>query len=133
MSVRNMVSVMVSCPVFPSEDPEKVKEAVLNIFPTAVLEKDDRGFSGEADMKKFHDQIRKQKILDSTRSMMFKGMRGNRIAIHLNKQVAVVGKISFTEPRTVLGTIMVTIECDEPEAYIDRIAPRTVDGEEVRP
>jgi len=127
-----MVSVRISCQVNPSEDPEKVREAILNIFPSAVLERDDRGYSGEADMKKFHEQIRKQKILDSTRSMMFKGLRGNRITLHLNKQVAVVGKISFTEPKTVLGTITVTIECDEPELYIDRIAPRTVDGEEVR-
>jgi predicted RNA binding protein with dsRBD fold (UPF0201 family) len=63
---------------------------------------------------------------------MFKGMRGGRIVLHLNKQVASVGKVSFTEPRTILGTLQVTIECDEPEAVIDRIAPRTVDGEEVR-
>ena len=127
-----MVSVLITCPVYPSEDPEKVREAILNIFPDASLETDDRGFRGEATADKFHGLIRKQKILDSTRAMMFKGTRGNRITIHLNKQVAAVGKISFTEPRTILGTITVTMEDDEPEALIDRIAPRTVDGEEVR-
>jgi len=127
-----MVMVSVSCPVFPSEDPEKVKGAVLNIFPDASLERTDGGFEGAASTNKFQELVRRQKILDSTRSMMFKGIRGKKITLHLNKQVAAVGKISFTEPKTILGTITVTIECEDPEELIDRMAPRTVDGEEVR-
>ena len=127
-----MVKVWVSCPVCPSEDPEKVRDAVLNIFPDAALERTDRGFEGEAGTDRFCVLVRKQKILDSTRSTMFKGIRGRAVTIHLNKQVAVVGKISFTEPRTILGTLTVTFESDDPELLIDRIAPRTVDGEEVR-
>ena len=127
-----MASVSISCDVYPSEDQEKVKEAILNIFPGASLEITDEGFRGEASTDRFHALIRKQKILDSTRSMMFKGIRGNKITLHLNKQVASVGKISFTEPKTVLGTLRVTIECDDPEAFIDKIAPKTVDGEEVK-
>jgi len=118
--------------VFPSEDPEKVREAILNIFPDASLEKDDDGFRGEASTNKFHELIRRQKILDSTRSAMFKGVRGKKIVLHLNKQVASVGKISFTEPKTILGTLTVTIETEDPEELIDKMAPRTVDGKEVR-
>jgi predicted RNA binding protein with dsRBD fold (UPF0201 family) len=128
-----MVAVWIFCPVCPSEDQEKVRDAVLNIFPGASLERTEHGFEGKADTDRFYDLIRKQKILDSTRSTMFKGARGNRIVIHLNKQVAVVGKVSFTDPKTILGTLQVTMETDDPEALIDRIAPRTVDGEEVRP
>ena len=127
-----MASAVLSCPVYPSEDPEKVKEAILNIFPDASLERTADGFEGEAGTDRFCNLIRRQKILDSTRSMMFKGVRGRKIVLHLNKQVAVVGKISFTEPKTILGTIMVAFECDDPEAFIDAIAPRTVNGEEVR-
>jgi len=127
-----MASVLISCSVYPSEDQEKVKDAILNIFPDASLERTDKGFKGEAGIGRFRELIRKQKILDSTRSMMFKGIRGNKIVLHLNKQVATVGKISFTEPKTILGTIMITMECDDPEAFIDKMAPRTVDGEEVR-
>jgi predicted RNA binding protein with dsRBD fold (UPF0201 family) len=64
--------------------------------------------------------------------VLFKGVRGNRTTIHLNKQVATVGKVSFTEPRTILGTIEVTIEDEDLELLIDRVAPETVDGEELR-
>jgi len=127
-----MTSVQISCRVCPSEDPEKVREAVLNIFPDASLERMERGFEGGAGTDRFCALIRKQKILDSARSTMLKGVRGKKIVFHLNKQVAVVGKVSFTEAKTILGTIAVTIECDDPEATIDEIAPRTVNGEEVR-
>jgi predicted RNA binding protein with dsRBD fold (UPF0201 family) len=127
-----MVSAHVSCLVCPSEDPDKVRKAILNIFPDASLEVTERGLEGTASLDRFKDLIRRQKILDSTRSMMFKGIRNGYITIHLNKQVAFVGKVSFTEPKTVLGTMRVTIETDDPERLIDAVAPRTVDGEEVR-
>jgi predicted RNA binding protein with dsRBD fold (UPF0201 family) len=127
-----MVAVQISCWVCPSEVPEKVRKAILNIFPDAVLEETDRGFEGTATLDKFKELIRRQKILDSTRTMMFKGVRGGSITLHLNKQVAFVGKVSFTEPRTILGTLRVIMETDDPERVIDAIAPRTVDGEEVR-
>ncbi|MCL1810804.1 MAG: hypothetical protein FWG41_01070 [Methanomassiliicoccaceae archaeon] len=127
-----MFTALISCPVCPSEDQEKVRDAILNIFPDASLERTDLGFEGEAGTDRFYELIRKQKILDSTRSTMFKGIRGNRIVLHLNKQVATVGKVSFTEPKTILGTLRVTIENDDTEGVIDRMAPKTVDGEEVR-
>jgi len=128
-----MVAARVSCLVCPSEDPEKVRKAILNIFPDASLEETERGLEGTASLDRFKDLIRRQKILDSTRSMMFKGIRNDHITLHLNKQVAYVGKVSFTEPKTVLGTMRVLIETDDPERTIDSVAPRTVDGEEVRP
>ncbi|MCL2148883.1 MAG: hypothetical protein FWH47_06055 [Methanomassiliicoccaceae archaeon] len=127
-----MAIARISCPVCPSEDPEKVAAAILSIFPDASIEETAVGFEGTAGMDRFCELIRRQKILDSTRSMMFKGARGGQITLHLNKQVAFVGKVSFTDPGTVLGTLRVAIETDEPEHVIDRIAPRTVDGEEVR-
>ncbi|MDR3206251.1 MAG: hypothetical protein LBT41_04065 [Candidatus Methanoplasma sp.] len=127
-----MVSVRISCPVNPSEDPEKVRAAVLGIFPGAELETDEKGLSGSADLEMFSRLIRRQKILDGARAMLFKGVRGKSTVIHLNKQVATVGKVSFAEPRAVLGTLEVRIEDDDIEALIDRVAPATEDGREVR-
>lgn len=126
-----MTRTAVDCPVNPSEDPEKVKAAILRLFPTAELSDEGGRFRGEADLEAFSKLIRKQKILDSTRGMLFKGKHGDKTVILLNKQVATVGKVSFAEPHAVLGAIKVTIEDDDLEALIDRIAPETVDGEEV--
>lgn len=128
-----MLSIKIFCPVFPSEDPDKVKTAIEKIFPDAEIGETDDGFECvAANLDHFSKLIRKQKILDATRSQMQRGMRRTgKITFNLNKQVAYMGKISFTEGKVVLGTIKVSIETDEPEMLIDIVAPETVDGEEV--
>jgi predicted RNA binding protein with dsRBD fold (UPF0201 family) len=53
----------------------------------------------------------------------------------LNKQVATVSKVSFTDDESPLGPIIVTIEALDIERLIDYLAPRTRDGkpiEEIR-
>ena len=127
-----MPSIEISCPIYPSEDPEKVRTAVLKVFPDAVLEESDEGIRGtSSNLDRFSKQIRKQKILDTTRSVLIHGKRGDRTRFFLNKQVAFVGKISFCEERTILGTIKVVIIDDDIDGLIDRVSPVTVDGEEV--
>lgn len=127
-----MVVISIRCPVNPSEDPDKVRRAVLSIFPDAELEERDGSLSGSAPgMDTFHHLIRKQRILDATRAMLFAGLRNGKTKVMLNKQVATVGKVSFADRNPVLGAIEVTIESDDIEAFIDRLAPVTVDGEEV--
>lgn len=125
--------VRISAPIYPSEDPEKVKDAVLRIFPTAILEISEKGVDGTSeDLDNFRIQIRKQKILDTARSVMLKGQTEGRTTFRMNKQVASVGKISFTEERTILGSIKATVEDDDIFQLIDDIAPNTVDGEEIK-
>lgn len=129
-----MVSVTVSCPVFPSEDPDKVRSALLNIFPTGQFELGENEMAGPADLNQFSMLIRKQKILDTARMQMIKGLRKEKTKsiFSLNKQVATVAKVSFVDYRTALGTICVVVEGDDLEAFIDKVAPVTVNGEEVK-
>ncbi len=127
-----MTSVEVTCPVFPSEDPDKVRVAMERIFPDIEIEETEDGLSGRTDnLVRFSKQIRKQRILDTTRSVLIRGRRGNVTRFFLNKQVAFVGKISFCEERTILGTMRVVVQDDEMDALIEDVAPETVDGEEV--
>ncbi len=128
----DMTSVEVTCPVFPSEDPDKVRVAMERIFPDIEIEETEDGLSGRTDnLVRFSKQIRKQRILDTTRSVLIRGRRGNVTRFFLNKQVAFVGKISFCEERTILGTMRVVVQDDEMDALIEDVAPETVDGEEV--
>jgi len=128
-----MAEVTVRCPVNPSEDEEKVRGAVLSIFPDADLSLEDGMLSGAATLDRFHRMIRNQRILDATRSVLIRNMRGNATWMNLNKQVATVGKVSFADRNPVLGAIEVMIRDDDIQALIDRLAPVTVDGEEVHP
>ena len=128
-----MAVITVSCPVNPSEDPEKVRSAIMSLFPDADLELSADGFEGTVgSLDSFGRLIRRQKILDAARSVLLTNMRGDRTRMALNKQVATVGKVSFADRRPVLGAITVEIQDGNLEALIDRVAPMTVDGEEVK-
>ncbi len=120
------------CPVNPSEDPDKVRAAVESIFPDAELERDEKGFFGTATLDTFSKAIRRQRILDAVRGVMLSNRKGSSTRMSLNKQVATVGKVSFADRNPVLGAIEVTVRDDDIEALIDRVAPMTVDGEEVK-
>ena len=124
----------VSCPVYPSEDPEKILAALLKLFPTGSFAQEGDRMTGDADLDNFSVLIRRQRILDTTRSQMLKGMGRStkRTRFNLNKQVATVGKVSFVDYRTALGVIEVTVEDDDLQALVDKVAPVTVDGEEVK-
>ena len=56
---------------------------------------------------------------------MRKGLAGITMSFRLNKQVATVGKISFSEEDHPLGDLEVEVTANDIVAVIDRIAPRT--------
>ncbi len=130
---ESMYSVRLYCPVNPSEDPEKVLKAIQSIFPDAEVELGEKAFEGTLpSLDSFGKRIRSQKILDAARGVLLKNLHGGKTYMSINKQVATVGKISFADRNPVLGAIEVTIEGDDLESVIDRVAPMTVDGEEVK-
>jgi len=128
-----MPSITLRVKCYPTEDPLKVKKALLNIFPESVVEECEDGFIARAaSAERFMEIIRNQRILDSARGVLRRGMSRDRTTFTLSKQVAFVGKVSFIEDRSPpLGGIEVVIEDDNLEERIDTIAPRTVGGEEV--
>ena len=123
-----LVTARVNC--FPTEDPERVRRAILNIFPESDIEELEDGFFAKShSIDRFKEVLRGLQILDTARSMLRKGKEGNRTSISLNKQVAFMGKVSFVEESVPLGAIDLVIEDDEIDKVIDDIAPKTVDGE----
>lgn len=115
----------------PTEDREKVRRALLNLFPD--LEIEDAGTSlvarsdnGDA----LREAILNQHIRDTARSVMLRGVRENSTRFTLNKQAAFMGKVSFIEGPVALGGIEVLIEDDRIEGIIDHLAESTVEGQE---
>lgn len=126
-----MVKIMLLCNVNPSEDPNKVKLAITKIFPDADIVLENNIYHGIATLDNFSRLIRDQKILDATRSIMISNMHNHHTSINLNKQAATVGKISFVDPKPILGSIEVFIEDEDINAVIDHVAPSTINGKEV--
>ncbi|MBI0584821.1 MAG: hypothetical protein ISF22_11440 [Methanomassiliicoccus sp.] len=113
----------------PTEDPEKVRQALLNLFPDAEIEESGgrmtaRTESGEG----LREAILDQHIRDTARSVMLRGAREGRTRFTLNKQTAFVGKVSFIDGPVALGGIEVIIEDGDIEGTIEHLAESTVEG-----
>lgn len=145
-----MICVKVSAFIYPTEDPEKVKQSILALFTGINIEKKsveasetEPGnfpfflFAGEGGIElllTLHRLIRKEKIIDSICDKVFsKGLSNDSLSIKflLNKQVAFVGIPSIPVQEEPLGSIKVIINADSPaeiERLIEWLLPVTENG-----
>jgi len=120
-----MLEVRLSAQLHPTEDKNKIAAAIRNIFPDAKLE-GEHEFAGTASsLETFAELLKKQRIRDAARQTLRRGRTDNSTKFRLNKQVAFVGKVSFSEEIHPLGDIEVTIIADDLQQVIDRVAPNT--------
>ena len=120
-----MVAVRLSARCHKTEDRSKIVAAMTLLFPDATVEGDDPVVASSHSIARFGELLQQQRIRDAARSVMRKGIRGNSTRFELNKQVAVVGKVSFSQESHPLGDIEVIIEDPDIDKVIDSVAPRT--------
>jgi len=129
------IRVQVEADINPTENEEKVKSAVENMFGNLELEVKPqrqksllvcRGKGMEA-LTKLYNLLRRERIRDAARGALYDGLSGKSVIFYLNKQVAYVGHVSFSKPvaESPLGPIRVEIQCDNPRELIEWLAPRT--------
>lgn len=131
----NTITVQIEAEINPTENPDKVKLAVENTFGTVEFQVQTAerggtliGYAKDRDgLSKLYNLLRRERIRDAARSIMYKGLDGNTITFYLNKQVAYAGHLSFSEPvgESPLGPIEVVITCDNPRELIDWLTSRT--------
>ena len=129
------IEVHIEVEVNPTEDEVKVRRAVENTFSNAqfTLQPMERGnlltgkTNGTDGLTKLYNLLRRERIRDAARAVLFKGLNERSIVFYLNKQVAYAGHVSFSQPEgeSPLGPIRVEILCDQPAQIIDWLAPRT--------
>jgi len=125
----NEVHVVVEAEIKPTEDPEKVRRAVENIIGEAKYEvkRWNHGAlltaraEGRESLVKFKTLLRVERIQAAARAELRRWTAGNTITIHLNKQAAYMGRVSFSEPtaESPLGPIKIQIKCEKPSALIE--------------
>jgi predicted RNA binding protein with dsRBD fold (UPF0201 family) len=126
--VRPMPRIVATAAVRPTEDPEKVRRALLNLFPDAQIEEwEDRMVSSTGNGEALRELIIDHHIRDTARAVMLRGKSVGTTRFTLNKQVAYIGKVSFLEGPVTLGGIEVVIEEDDIEGLIDYLAESTVE------
>lgn len=129
------VEVEIETKVNPTEDPDKVVQAVKNLFPDADISIEGETLKAKAwDLRKFRDLLRRQRILDTARTELIKGKINNETRIYLNKQTAYIGKINFADEDAILSPIVVTFKLYGIPfgKFLDYMAPQTKAGKPVR-
>lgn len=109
--------------VNPSEDPDKVESAILNIFPnckTKIEKFSIEGYSNDLhSLEKIHEVIHSMQSQRIYRRMLQKNLQDNTTWFYLNKQAAFAKKIAICEKsdESPLGPIKIILT----SANVDRI------------
>lgn len=132
-----MIEVEVCAQVHPTEDKDRVRAAIGNIFPGLKYQYEEgygmtsrlTGRGDEDCLNTVHEQLRNRKILDTARANLH--IEGGMITFRLNKQAATAGKVSFPADDETLGSIWVEIRAGDrsiAENIVDWLAPPTEHG-----
>ena len=113
---------MAKARVNPTEDLDKVIEAISNIFKFDELEIGEGYVIVTGDMDSLlalRESLKIRMIRDTAQRMFLKGAEGNKIIFSLSKQTALVSTPNFVDREmSALGEIDVTIETDDVESFI---------------
>lgn len=135
--------VTIRAPLFPTESEEKVVKALKKLFPHVEFHVEGEGRFREivgtcecaTCLENLRLLLRRQRILDSARSYIYRGREAGIVRFYLNKQAAYVGKVSFCSyefGESPLGAIVVVVEVGERfEEFVNWLAPATINGKPV--
>jgi uncharacterized protein len=122
-----VLEVEIQADVHTTEDPDKVVQSVRQIFPDAEVEFTDgevRARSGSLDT--LLRKAREERVLDAARGTLWRGrLDEGSTRFEVNKQAAYVGRLNFNEVTHPLGDLVVTVQTDDLNALLDKIAPPT--------
>ena len=131
----NEIAVRIEVEVNPTEDLEKVKLAVANIFGSVTFKVESRTWGqlliaetqGTEGLTKIHNLLSREQIRAAARKVFFSGMTEKSVSFYLNKQVAYAGHISFSQQtaESPLGPLNVQIRCSNPQELIEWLTPKT--------
>ena len=125
-----MKQIVLSADIRPTEDPDKVKQAIQNLFPDAQINIQNMKLMAHSNtLDGFRELLKRQRIRDSARSLLLKNCRGNTLVFKLNKQLAYMNKINFAVVDHPLGEITVRITCDNPHDIIDNLTSKSKQGD----
>jgi len=118
------------CSINPSEDPEKIQKAILNIFPYSTIKTENVSISAQSNdlqsLEKIYETIHTKKSQKIYRRNLEKNLKNDTTWFYLNKQAAFVEKIAICEKtdESPLGPIKVILTSSNIDRIIDWIVSR---------
>lgn len=117
-----MPDISIAASISPTEDPERISKAILNIFPGSQVSQADGKINATCtSLEQFEEKLVRQKIRDTARGFLWKAIQSNTIRFQLSKQAAFMGKVNFSEGNSVLGDLEVTIEVQDPQELVQQL------------
>ena len=119
-----MADVTIKARCYPTEDRDRVVRAIRYIFPDAEVQGEDPIIAHSNSLENFIELLRRQRIRDAARAVIRRSLsKGGSGTFTLNKQVASIGKISFSEETHALGDIEVGMPRAELEGLVESLSP----------
>ena len=128
------IHLKIEAQINPTEESEKVKQALENIFGPISFKIKPKTWgqlligeiSGIVGLTNLANTIKREQIISAARKILRNLATETKITFYLNKQVAYAGHISFSEQsgESPLGPIKIEIECDNSQKLIDWLTPR---------
>ena len=123
------ITVIIQTEIKSTESEEKVIRSIMNIFGDINKKINLKTRSktlkcklkGRESLFRFRDILKIDRIRDASKKVLLKCVTGNRIVFFLNKQVAFVNHVSFSEEmsESPLGPIRVEVCCETPKSLIN--------------
>jgi len=129
-SIRCKIEVV--CEINPSEDPQKVESAILNIFPNCEIQKEKFSLRALSEnlqsLEKIRESIHSMKSQKTYRRALEKHLDHDSTWFYLNKQAAFAEKIAICEEsdESPLGPLKIILT----SKYVERIIQWLVFNEE---
>ena len=126
MKIPNIsCNIQIFSSVNPSEDPEKVKKAILNIFPNSSVENEKFSVHSQSrnlqSLEKIYETIHSRQSQKIYRRTLEKNLKNDTTWFYLNKQAAFVEKIAICEEseESPLGPIKIILTSSNIDGIID--------------
>ena len=125
--MNQKTTIQIFCEINPSEDPEKVKLAVNNIFPDLTLEMTDTDITGKSNNIQILSQISKSIHENNIKKTYQRILKNNSNSdsswFYLNKQAAFVNTVALCSEanESSLGPIKVILRSNDIEQVINSI------------
>ena len=125
--MNQKTTIQVFCQINPSEDPEKVKLAVNNIFPDIKLETFDTEIMGKTNnfsaLSQISKSIHEKNIKNAYQRILKTNNDGESTWFYLNKQAAFVNIVALCSEanESSLGPVKVILRSNDIEQVIESI------------
>ena len=125
--MNQKTTIQIFCEINPSEDPEKVKLAINNIFPDLTLEITDTDITGKSNniqtLSQISKSIHENNIKKTYQRILKNNSNSDSSWFYLNKQAAFVNTVALCSEanESSLGPIKVILRSNDIEQVIDSI------------